>query len=122
MTLRLDQLSVRLDETNKRLDDTALRLDKTNQHIDTVRHDLSVRMDQISMRLDGTSDRIDKVREELSRRIEDGILGLIQNLNAITSRIDRISTSTVSRDEYRLLEERLVVVERDVELLKRKVA
>lgn len=86
-----------LSLTNKRLDDVNVHLADQSRRIDAVREELS--------------QRIDAVREELSQRIDQ-----------IGRRMDRLFEVIVRREEHVMVVERVAVLEREVNELKRRLA
>lgn len=104
-----------LDLTNKRLDDVNTQLADQSRRIDEIRSELS--------------QRIDEVRSELSQQINetnkrmDGIHSdLINRLDANNARIDRFFMTIVTKTEHEKLERRLLKVERDVDMLQKRLA
>jgi hypothetical protein len=97
--------------TNKRLDDVNLHLADQSRRIDAVREELSQRIDE-------TNNRIDAVREELSQRIDQTNNRLDEN----NKRMDRLYEVIVRREEHVTVVERVTVLEREVNELKRRLA
>ena len=93
----LSQTNKRLDDVNIHLADQSRRIDETNKRIDDLRADLTQRMDG--------------VREELSG----------QNAG-INRRLDRLYEIIVRRDEHSKLERRVIILERDINDLKQRLA
>jgi septal ring factor EnvC (AmiA/AmiB activator) len=87
------EIKALLSLTNKRLDDVNLHLADQSRRIDALREELSQRIDQTNNRLDETNKRMDRLYEVILRR-----------------------------EEHVTVVERVAVLEREVNELKRRLA
>ena len=91
------------------------RIKEENREIRAVLEVTNKRLDDINTHLADQSRRIDSVREELTRRIDEAT-------TKFDIRLDRLYEVIVRRDEHRQVVERLTLLEKDVEEIKRTIA
>jgi hypothetical protein len=87
------------------------RIKEENRAIRTLLSMTNKRLDDVNLHLADQSRRIDALREELSHRIDE-----------TNKRIDRLYDVVVRRDEHFVVAERVAVLEREVNKLKRRLA
>jgi hypothetical protein len=98
------EIKTLLSMTNKRLDDVNLHLADQSRRIDGVREQLT--------------HRLDSLREELPHRLDE----TNNRIDETNKRIDRLYDVVVRRDEHVVVAERVAVLEREVDELKRRIA
>ena len=116
---RIDQINIRIDKTNEKIDksnsDLINRIDRgndsLNEKIDKINSDLINRIDQ-------TNERIDKINSDLINRIDQTNEKIAQN----NDRINSLYEVVVRRDDHDKIDIRVINLERDVAVLKQKIA
>jgi septal ring factor EnvC (AmiA/AmiB activator) len=89
-----------------------------NREIRTLLSMTNKRLDDVNLHLADQSRRIDALREELSHRIDE----TNKRIDETNKRIDRLYDVVVRRDEHFVVAERVAVLEREVNELKRRLA
>ena len=91
------------------------RIKGESREIRVVLEVTNKRLDDINTHLADQSRTSDSVREELTRRIDEAT-------TKFATRLDRLYEVIVRRDEHRQVVERLTLLEKDVEEIKRTIA
>lgn len=97
---RVEEISKRLTDINNHQIALEQRIDEANRRIDTVREEFSGRIDQTNERIDQMNIRIDQAN----------------------IRLDRLFEVVVKKEEYTGLLSRVCNLEKEVDLLKKKIA
>lgn len=134
---RIDATNQRIDETNQRMDALqqalSAQIEHANQRIDALRQELSARVDDANNRADGFRQElmllVTRTREELTGRMDRLRDDLAANTHELHQRLDRmnelmaqIALAVARREDQERLERRIAELEKEMILLKEKVA
>jgi peptidoglycan hydrolase CwlO-like protein len=99
-----------LDKIKADVSETKAVLGVTNKRID----DLTAQVTDMSRRLDGTNGRID----EIHSRLNDTNKSIMET----NDRINRLYEVVVKKEDYFILEHKVIELEREIKLIKEKIA
>lgn len=111
-----------LGVTNKRIDDISSQLIDQSRRIDSLREELSQRINETNGRIDELRKDVINRIDETNGRIDELRKDMINRIDETNNRLNRLYEVIVRKDEHKVLEQKVLELERDVREIKIKIA